>query len=367
MDSDERQSTPLSTESTEDEEVSHLTTRSVDDGVRFGNKLALDALLEPEKRGVVATITSMWSILATNPTWQRLPNWVRFGCCNVLAQLISFWGPNICLAFCYKYNLFSRYKIQPNKMPAPGLVREALVENLKATPGMGLLAWPLYKMLTSMFFGKGKAAASDSDSEGEGDGVAAAEDGAAAAAVGERALDKKDGWAQLHFGRRNMPSWKTMAWQVAVSYIGYDLMFYLSHRALHSKQLYMSVHKQHHRFSTSIGLASSYQHPVEGAVQMLNWFLPVGLAGYLNGGLHVSTLFAYNCFRWLETVDAHCGFIFPFSPFAVIPFFGGARAHDLHHSGEGLVMSKLADGTIFADFGNYGASVLWDRLLGTAR
>jgi hypothetical protein len=28
-------------------------------------------------------------------------------------------------------------------------------------------------------------------------------------------------------------------------------------------------------------------------------------------------------------------------------------------------MSRLADGTLYADFGNYGATVIWDWLLGT--
>ena len=28
-------------------------------------------------------------------------------------------------------------------------------------------------------------------------------------------------------------------------------------------------------------------------------------------------------------------------------------------------MVKLPDGSLFADFGNYGASVIWDWLLGT--
>lgn len=39
--------------------------------------------------------------------------------------------------------------------------------------------------------------------------------------------------------------------------------------------------------------------------------------------------------------------------------------HDFHHSGEGLQMIKLTDGTMYADFGNYGASVFWDWAMGT--
>ena len=85
--------------------------------------------------------------------------------------------------------------------------------------------------------------------------------------------------------------------QVAIGYLGYDFMFYWTHRLLHSKWLYKTVHKQHHLFRTSVGVAASYQHAVEGLIQLFNWFLPIGFAGWLNRritggrqGLHVSTL-----------------------------------------------------------------------------
>ena len=132
-------------------------------------------------------------------------------------------------------------------------------------------------------------------------------------------------------------------------------MFYWTHRALHTRwiNLYRRVHSKHHLFRTPIGISSSYSHFIEDAIQMVNWFVPIGLAGWLNrrnGGLHVQTLFWYNVLRWLETIDAHCGYDFPFSPFSLVPLFGGAQMHDTHHS---------------AFFGNYGATVLWDRICKT--
>jgi len=119
---------------------------------------------------------------------------------------------------------------------------------------------------------------------------------------------------------------------------------------MHDKRWYKLVHKKHHEFHTPVGPSCAYEHPVEGLAQMFNWYLPIGFAGWLNGSLHSSTLFYYHCFRWLETIDAHSGYEFPFSPFYAIPFFGGARMHDYHHR---------------AFDGNYGASVFWDWLCGT--
>jgi sterol desaturase/sphingolipid hydroxylase (fatty acid hydroxylase superfamily) len=127
-------------------------------------------------------------------------------------------------------------------------------------------------------------------------------------------------------------------------------MFYWSHRALHHPSVYQYVHKVHHQFHTPVGPSSAHEHIVESTIQLFNWYLPIGLAGYLNKDLHSSTLFYYNCFRWFETVDAHCGFEFPLSPFHALPIFGGARMHDFHHR---------------EFYGNYGASMFWDWFCGT--
>lgn len=168
----------------------------------------------------------------------------------------------------------------------------------------------------------------------------------------DRAEEKQGGWAMLRFNGL-APNLRTSLWQVAVAYIGYDLMFYWSHRLMHHPRLYKHCHKIHHQFHTPIGPCASHAHPLEDLVQLFNWYLPIGFAGWLNrnhGGLHSSTLFYYNCFRWIETVDAHCGYEFPFSPFHALPFCGGARGHDYHHR---------------AFDGNYGATKFWDWLCGT--
>jgi sterol desaturase/sphingolipid hydroxylase (fatty acid hydroxylase superfamily) len=55
--------------------------------------------------------------------------------------------------------------------------------------------------------------------------------------------------------------------------------------------------------------------------------------------------------RMIETVDAHSGYLFPFSPWSLIPSIqGGADRHDFHHS---------------QNKGNYGIFAFWDWLCGT--
>lgn len=169
----------------------------------------------------------------------------------------------------------------------------------------------------------------------------------------DKASDEvEQGWAGLRFGGP-LPSLMTHVWQVFVGYAGYDMMFYWTHRLMHHPRLYKHCHKQHHEYHTPIGLAATHQHIIEGIIQLFNWYVPIACAGWLNkkhGGLHVSTLFCYNSFRWIETVDAHCGYEFPFSPFHIAPMCLGARGHDYHHR----------------EFhGAYGAMIFWDRLCGT--
>ena len=246
----------------------------------------------------------------------------KFTLANILAHVFFFWGPNRLLYLCKKYNLFAAYKIQKGKSPAASLVRSAKKENLNADFGYLLLSWPFMKLLQ---LGKKKEKKSGDDEKAG-------------------SVTDKRGWAGLRFDGP-WPTLFTNVWQIAVAYLGYDFMFYWSHRLLHTKYFYLRIHKQHHEFRTPVGHSASYQHPIEGAMQLLAWYLPIGFAGMLKGDLHVSTLFFYNAFRWLETVDAHSGFNFPFSPFSFIKIFAGALFHDYHHSGDGF-------------FGNYGVSLL---------
>jgi sterol desaturase/sphingolipid hydroxylase (fatty acid hydroxylase superfamily) len=68
-------------------------------------------------------------------------------------------------------------------------------------------------------------------------------------------------------------------------------------------------------------------------------------------GSHCATIWAWVVVRILETIDGHCGYDFPWSPFRFLPFTGSSRHHDFHHS---------------HNMGNYGSFfVVWDHLFGT--
>merc|ERR1711871_528832 len=110
-----------------------------------------------------------------------------------------------------------------------------------------------------------------------------------------------------------------------------DTWFYWSHRALHLRQLYW-IHKQHHRFTTPVGVSAVFAHPIEDAlVNLPSTFIGPVL---VHNDAHFLTLLIYLALRFNETIDAHSGFMLP-SLWRMPPLswlHGGAERHDWHHS-----------------------------------
>lgn len=278
----------------------------------------------------------------------RVADGVRMYLVHSLSRVLFYWLPNYLLHIVARKGLCLHWKIQRGKSPRPELFSRALWHNVQTD------------LIGQLFVGIGfhwllTLGRSSSRSSMVEDGQTDAQPQTDSADVGvpsSAELYKGAGWGRLRF-HGPVPSLLTHVWQVSVAYFGYDFMFYWAHRLMHHRSLYKHCHKVHHQFHTSVGIACAHEHGLESLVQLFNWYLPIGFAGFLNrhnGGLHASTLFYYHCFRWIETVDAHCGYEFPFSPFTMVPIFGGARMHDYHHR---------------AFDGNYGASKFWDWLCGT--
>ena len=72
------------------------------------------------------------------------------------------------------------------------------------------------------------------------------------------------------------------------------------------------------RYATPFGLTSEYAHPAE--ILFLGFATVVGPA---ITGPHLMTLWLWMVLRVLETVEAHCGYHFPWSPSNFIPLYGG--------------------------------------------
>jgi sterol desaturase/sphingolipid hydroxylase (fatty acid hydroxylase superfamily) len=100
-----------------------------------------------------------------------------------------------------------------------------------------------------------------------------------------------------------------------------EIIFYHVHRLLHHPLFYTRFHKQHHRFTTPIALASQYSHPVE---HVLANIIPIAAPARLFG-LHIITFWVFMTCGIAQATIAHCGYetssLFGWKP----------GVHDAHH------------------------------------
>ena len=130
-----------------------------------------------------------------------------------------------------------------------------------------------------------------------------------------------------------------------------DIGFSIAHRILHSKFLYKHVHKVHHTYSQTIGIAGGYAHPVEFIFgNMIPAIIPVILLG---SRIHILTVFTWPILRIAASTNNHSGYDFPWVPWDLLPFRATPDYHEFHHSG--------------GDFGgNYsGQTTILDTIWGT--
>jgi sterol desaturase/sphingolipid hydroxylase (fatty acid hydroxylase superfamily) len=133
-----------------------------------------------------------------------------------------------------------------------------------------------------------------------------------------------------------------------------DFFFYWSHRLFHEVPALYKLHKIHHEFNFTRGIASQYCHPIEGVVcNTLPSFMNLIIWYYYYGQVHVTLVMFWVGYRLLETLDAHNGFFihFCYSPTHMGDLGEGKYGvhHYFHHS---------------HNTGNYGTPLL-DWLFGT--
>lgn len=234
----------------------------------------------------------------------QLDNRLIFVLGTSLANFLTYWIFNAILYIFYRFNLFPEYRINNGEMPPQSLIDECLkllfIKHLFLYPAVLYFAYPLF----------------------EHAGVSI-----------DAPLP-----TLTHFGR-----------DILINIFINDTLFYWAHRILHHPSIYQYIHKQHHRFNYTIGIAASYAHPVEDIIANL---IPT-IGGSLFLKSHVVVMWSWIILRLLETIDVHSGYSFPLSPFHLLPLQGGADFHDFHHH-----INK----------GCYGSfTVVWDWLCGTDR
>jgi sterol desaturase/sphingolipid hydroxylase (fatty acid hydroxylase superfamily) len=122
-----------------------------------------------------------------------------------------------------------------------------------------------------------------------------------------------------------------------------EWLFYWCHRLLHTKWMYARIHKQHHEYIGSMGIAAEYAHPVE---YILGNILPTLFGFILVGKFHPLTLLVWLYLRLQQTYENHSGYSFYNTIFETLKLSHGSWAshHDYHHShNTGNFGSELCD------------------------
>ena len=157
------------------------------------------------------------------------------------------------------------------------------------------------------------------------------------------------GSAKFSLKAEDYPSPFEIMWHITCCLIIEDFGFYWLHRLFHTSYLYKAIHKKHHNYKKTVGIAATYAHPIEFFFVDL---APNGIGRRIFGSkMHIITSYMLSVIRILETTDGHGGYEIPWSPFRLLPLSGSATFHDYHHS---------------HNLGNYGGLFsFWDTVCGT--
>jgi len=116
-----------------------------------------------------------------------------------------------------------------------------------------------------------------------------------------------------------LPSIGEVILHLALAVVAYEVVFYWSHRAMHTQALY-PLHALHHKTKASVGISGMYASPLDSFLMTVG----AGLAGPVVFNSHVLVLWLWFSLGAINSVHSHGGYELPFMP--------SPRDHESHHS-----------------------------------
>ena len=115
--------------------------------------------------------------------------------------------------------------------------------------------------------------------------------------------------------------------QLIICLILFDFLYFSWHYLFHKvKPFFNVVHSIHHQYYTPFSFVTQYVHPIElFFTGFFSLVTPIILQ------CHPLVTWVWTILSIYVSVDAHCGYDFPFSLHRWVPFYGGALTHDMHH------------------------------------
>lgn len=236
------------------------------------------------------------------------PDHVFLTLTTAIVHIFIFVVPNVVLYACHKYRWFEAYLIRPrDQYPSGALLRECIF-HMAFTLLVGgplLVFLSVYPIVNAL------------------------------------------GGIDM---RGPMPEMTTCITHLVVFMICEDTVFYWAHRLFHHKWLYKRIHKFHHRFNNTVGLAAEFANPIEQifANSLAFYFGPVVLRS------HIKLWWIWMIIRIGESIEGHSGYDIVISPWNMLNRLQGCVGkHDFHHS---------------HNIGSYGSLFnFWDWAMGTDR
>lgn len=116
----------------------------------------------------------------------------------------------------------------------------------------------------------------------------------------------------------------------------FDFFHYISHRTLHNKYLYSSIHKVHHKFTHPICITTFYQHPVDLVITNM---IPTIITFYFFKNVSLFEFKLLTVYKTFIEISGHSGKYNNSTSFSQCVWLAKmfkieltTKNHDLHHT-----------------------------------